>query len=199
MKPPNSFLTRWAPLAPAALVGLTLATTLFASTANNSPAMKLFADAAKDIVNRTSVPVVVPVSLQSLDTFAIDGCAFPDADRDSYDIAIYGRTTEYGKSEPLPCESNSAGFLAAIHGASKPMPDLSQKPNAQRVALQNGARGWFNPVSCGVSCAPATLYWQTPKASYWLQLKLGSLVSIAAQRSELLEIVNSLQLISTNP
>jgi hypothetical protein len=181
----------------ATIVGLALASAVFASTGSSSAANSLFADAAKDVVKRSSVAVYVPVSLQSLDTAAIDGCASWESERDSYGISIYGRVTEYGKTEPLPCEVNNAALLAEIHGNTKPMPDLSKQPNAQRIALQNGAPGWFVPVACGGSCAPATLYWQMPKASYWLQLKLGSLVSIAAQRRELLEIANSLELIST--
>jgi hypothetical protein len=174
------------------VVALALASTVFASTT----AEKLFEDAAKNVVKRTSVGVYVPVSLQSVSKAAIDGCAFSESERDSYDISIYGRVTEYGKTEPLPCEASNAAFVAGIHGDTKPMPDLSERPSAQRVALQDGAPGWFIPVSCGGSCAPATLYWQTPKASYRLQLKLGSLASKAEQRSELLEIANSLQLIS---
>jgi hypothetical protein len=181
----------------AALVSMSaLASAVFASTGSSLTAKKLFEDAAKDVVKRSSVAVYVPVSIQSLDTAPIDGCAFSESERDSYDISIYGRVTEYGKTEPLPCEASNAAFLAGIHGDTKPMPDLSKRPSAQRVALQSGAPGWFIPVSCGGSCAHATLYWQMPKASYCLQLKLGSLVSIAVQRLELLEIANSLQVIS---
>jgi hypothetical protein len=190
-------LQRRVPLA--AVVGLALASAVFASTGSKSAARNLFADAAKDVVKRSSIAVYVPISLQSLDTAAIDGCAFSESERDSYRISIYGRVTEYGKTEPLPCEASNAAFLAEIHGNTKAMPDLSKEPSAQRVALQNGAPGWFIPVACGGSCAPAMLYWQMPKASYWLQLKLGSRDSIAAQRKELLEIANSLELISTEP
>jgi hypothetical protein len=186
---------RWVPLA--AVVGLALGSAVFASTGSNSAAKKVFADAAKEVVKRSSVAVYVPVSLQSLDKTAIAGCAFSESERDSYGISVYGRVTEYGKTEPLPCEASNAAFLAGIHGNTKAMPDLSKEPSAQRVALQNGAPGWFIPVACGGSCAPATLYWQTPKASYWLQLKLGSLVSIAEQCRELLEVADSLELIST--
>jgi hypothetical protein len=180
-----------------AALGLTLASAVFASTGNNSAAKKLFADAAKDVVKRSSVAVYVPVSLQSLGKAALDGCVFSEAERDSYSISIYGRVTEFDKTAPLPCEASDAAFLAGIHGDKKPMPDLSKEPSAQRVVLQNRAPGWFIPVACGGSCAPATLYWQTSTASYWLQLNLGSLASIAAQRTELLEIANSLELIST--
>jgi len=180
----------------AAVVGLVLASAVSASAGSNSPTKRLFADAAKDVVKRSSIAVYVPVSLQSLDTAAIDGCAFSESGRDSYSISIYGRVTEHGKTEPLPCEANNAALLAEIHGDTKPMRNMSKRPKAQGVALQSGAPGWFIPVACAGSCAPATLYWQTPMASYWLQLKLGSVVSIAQQRRELLEIADSLQLIS---
>jgi hypothetical protein len=183
-------------IALAAAFGLPLASTILAATGSDSVAKNLFADAAKEVVKRSSVPVYVPVSLQSLNAAAVDGCAFSESERDSYDIGIYGRVTEYGKTEALPCEANNAGFLAGIHGDAKAMAYKTKNPMAQKVALKNGAAGWFIPVSCGGSCAPATLYWQRPNASYSLQLKLGFLVPIEEQRRELLEMANSLQLIS---
>ena len=179
----------------AAIVGLSLLNAVFASADESSAAKRLFADAAKDVVKRTSIAVYVPVSLQSLDQAAIDGCAFSQSERNSYSISIYGRVTEYGKTEPLPCETSNAAFIAEIDGNTKPMQDLSKEPDAERVALQNGSSGWFIPVTCGGSCAPASLFWQTPNASYELQVKLGSLVSRAVQRRELLGIANSLELI----
>jgi len=179
----------------AVICGLAFTTAVFASTDTQSTTERLFANAAKDVVKRSSIAIYVPVSLQSLDTAAIDGCVFSKAERDKYAISIYGRVTQYGQTEPLPCEANDAAFLAEIHGDSTPMSDLSKKRNAQKVALQSGTSGWFIPVTCGGSCAPATLYWQTPKASYFFQLKLESKVPVAEQRSQLLKIVDSLQLI----
>ena len=140
------------------------------------------------------ISIYVPVSLQSLDVSAADGCTFAESDGDSYDIAIYGRLREYAQTEPLPCERNDAGMLAELHGERKPIPDFAST-RAQRLKLRNGEPGWFIPASCGGSCAPATLYWQMPHASYWLQMELNSELPISEQRKELLDTVNSLETI----
>ncbi|GEM_PF-2573100 len=179
-----------------AAVSLALVSAVFAAASANSTVRKLFEDAAKGIAKRTSVEIYVPITLQSLSAAATDGCAFSESKADSYDISIYGRLVEHGKTDQLPCEASNAALLAQIHGDTKAMPDRSKARNAQRVMLRNGMPGWFIPVACGGSCAPATLYWQTPKASYWLQLRLESHMSKETQRSELLEIADSMQLIS---
>ena len=175
------------------LLGLALASVVFG--AGGSPKVKaLFEMATRSIVARTSILIYVPVSLQSLDVYAADGCRFAKSAGDSYDIAIYGRLREYSQTEPLPCERNDAGMLAELHGERKPMPELAGT-RAQRLKLRNGEPGWFIPVSCGGSCAPATLYWQMPHASYWLQMKLSSELPISEQRKELLDTVDSLETI----
>lgn len=177
------------------LLGLTLTTAVLGADSGNSIVKRLFEKAAKDAVKRSTIPVYVPVSIRSLDAAAKDGCAFAHTERGGFEVAIYGSVTEYGKTEPLPCQANNAALLAAIHGESKPMPDLSRDRYAQEVTLQSGAAGWFIPVSCGVSCAPATLYWQTDKASYWLQMTFRPRLSPAEQRKELLDTANSLVLV----
>lgn len=165
--------------------------------ANNQPSVRdIFVRAAHQVALLTSVPVYVPVSIQSLDKYAKDGCAFETVDKGSFNISLHGRVTEYGNAEPLPCEGSNASLLAEIHGDIKPMPNMSNA-GAQKIRLQSGSVAWFSPISCGGSCSPATLYWQTLKASYWLQLRLPSDTSVAQQRKELLDTVNSLEVVPT--
>lgn len=183
---------KWSSLA--GLIGLALASVVFGAASGNPKVKALFEMAARNIVARTSISIYVPVSLQSLDVSAADGCTFAESDGDSYDIAIYGRLREYAQTEPLPCERNDAGMLAELHGERKPIPDFAST-RAQRLKLRNGEPGWFIPASCGGSCAPATLYWQMPHASYWLQMELNSELPISEQRKELLDTVNSLETI----
>jgi hypothetical protein len=155
----------------------------------------LFARAGQGMASRTSIPVHVPVSIQSLDVEGVDGCATANLSRDSFSITLYGRLTGHGQTVPPPCEPNEAALLAGIRGDVKPMPDLSGHPSAQAVVLQNGARGWLLPVSCGASCAPATLHWQTTQASYSIQMKFDSLVPASRQQKELLDTANSVQVV----
>jgi len=177
------------------IVSLLIAGSALGADNSKKTVGRLFEQAAVTIARRTAVAVYVPVSLQSLDTYAQDGCSFADANADRYEVAVYGRLTEYGQTEPLPCEANQAGLLGIIIGTVQPIPDLSKDPKARRLSLGNGAVAWFLPVSCGGSCAPASLYWQTTKASYVLQMKLASSVAETEQREQLLRTANSLRLI----
>jgi hypothetical protein len=179
----------------AALLGLYLGSCGLA-IADNLPTVKtLFEMAARDVTSKSAVAVYVPVSLQNLDADAKDGCAFANIDHGGFSIALYGRVTEIGKAEPLPCEASNAAFIAEIHGDSKPMPDLSKRRSAQKVTLANGFAGWFLPVSCGGSCGPATLYWQAPKASYWLQIRFNSVVPVTRQLKVMQNTANSVELV----
>lgn len=168
------------------LILLSLPSLVVATDGNHASIREPFYNAAKTAASRTLVPVYAPLSLQSLDAYAKDGCVFGHSTRRSFELTLYGRVTEYGKSEPLPCEGSSGAFLAAIHGDIKPLRDLSSMNRAQRVALAGNRSGWFVPISCGGSCSPATLYWQTQGGSYRLQLKLAPTASESEQREQLL-------------
>jgi hypothetical protein len=179
----------------AALVALILGSYDLAF-ADAPPSVKaLFEAAAQGIVSKSSIAVYIPVSLQSLEANAKDGCAFSRATPGGFSIALYGRLMEYGKTEALVCEANDAALIVEIHGDSKPMPDLSNRGSAQKVTLANGFAGWFVPLSCGGSCSPATLYWQTPRASYCLQMRLNRAVAPSRQLAALLDTANSLELV----
>jgi hypothetical protein len=131
--------------------------------------------------------------LQSLDADAKDGCAFATSSGRAFNIALYGRLTEYGKNEPLPCEESGPGLIAEIHGEARPMAGMPA--SFKKLILRNGAAGWFRPVSCSASCGPATLHWQTAEASYWIQMRFPSNTPGAKQQQEMLETVNTLILL----
>lgn len=176
------------------LIALALGAASFAA-APNSSVRDILEKAARDVVAHTAVPVYVPASLQSLDAAGNGGCAFASSNGDGFDIKIYGRVTEYGKTSPLPCEANNVALLAEIHGQKKQEPEVEKRRGMRRVVLRDGTPGWFSPVSCGGSCAPATLYWQTSRASYWLQMRLPSTVSKSDQLRQLVDAVNSSELV----
>jgi hypothetical protein len=71
---------------------------------------------------------------------------------------------------------------------------VEKRRDVQRVVLRDGTPAWFIPVSCGESYAPETLYWQTSQASYWPQMRLPSTVSKSDQLRQLIDAVNSSEL-----
>jgi len=158
---------------------------------NRRSIAELFEDAARTLPARMRIPVYVPVSLQSLAADADGLCAVADSGPGNFSINVFVRENEDGNAEP-PCGEGPA-FVAEIHGERQPMPDMSYR--AEKVALRNGSPGWFLEVSCGGSCAPATLYWQAANASYFLQMKFASTTPVEMQRKEMLDAANSLVLV----
>src|SRR5215469_10929774 len=81
------------------------------------------------------------------------------ASEDEYAISLY---YELGVG--------NAGFAASF--AAKAHPDYGPKdlPNVEGVKLSDGLIGYFRPVSCGGSCAPANLWWEEDRILYQIQL-----------------------------
>jgi hypothetical protein len=76
----------------------------------------------------------------------------------------------------------AASFEANAHANYGPR-DL---PNVEEVKLSRGLVGYFRPVSCGGSCAPANLWWEEHRILYQIQLKLPSTLSEKEQRSKII-------------
>jgi hypothetical protein len=81
----------------------------------------------------------------------------------------------------------AASFMANAH------PDYGPKdlPNVDEVKLSRGLVGYFSPVSCGGSCAPANLWWEENRILYQIQLRLSSTVSGNDQRKVIIAAANS--------
>lgn len=102
------------------------------------------------------------------------------ASNDQYAISLY---YELGVGD--------SGFAASFTANAHPNFGPKELPNVNAVKLSRGLVGYFRPVSCGVSCAPANLWWEENRVLYQIQLKLSSTLSENIQRKEIIEAANS--------
>lgn len=81
----------------------------------------------------------------------------------------------------------AASFMANAHSDYGPK-DL---PNVDEVKLSRRLVGYFRPVSCGGSCAPANLWWEEDRILYQIQLKLSSTLPENDQQRVIIAAANS--------
>jgi uncharacterized protein YecT (DUF1311 family) len=84
-----------------------------------------------------------------------------------------------------------AGFAANFTGQAKPNYTPEDLANVERTPLAQGLIGFFRPVSCGGSCAPANLWWQQNGTLYQIQLQLSSALSEQDQQKALTAAADS--------
>jgi hypothetical protein len=84
-----------------------------------------------------------------------------------------------------------AGF-AALFGAQG---DSDYEPqalgNIRKVELVNGLLGYFSPVSCGGSCAPANIWWKDGRVLYQIQLGFPSNLGESDQKKAIIAAADS--------
>ncbi|MEA2409677.1 MAG: hypothetical protein QOC77_238 [Thermoleophilaceae bacterium] len=64
------------------------------------------------------------------------------------------------------CNGANACFLASFSGERGGKPSFKKK-----VSLTHGITGYFRPVTCGASCAPAFIQWKEGKVLYEIENK----------------------------
>ena len=84
-----------------------------------------------------------------------------------------------------------AGFAASFDGTNKPNYSPRELGNVREVQLASGITGFFRPVSCGGSCAPANLWWEQRAVLYQIQLKLRSALAENKQRGIITAVADS--------
>jgi hypothetical protein len=67
------------------------------------------------------------------------------------------------------CGTATACFVASFRARRGGKPT-----NPRRVALRDGRRGYFRPLSCGASCAAPSLQWVKGGVLYTIEAKLGT-------------------------
>ena len=92
---------------------------------------------------------------------------------------------EYALSLYYGPDIGDAGFAALFAAQANPGYEPQELPNVRKVELSEGIVGYFRPVSCGASCAPANLWWKEDRVVYQIQLKLSSTVPEKDQQSGL--------------
>jgi uncharacterized protein YecT (DUF1311 family) len=138
-----------------------------------------FTSSVRAVKAKTRVPILLPSTLPDPIGKAKDTVVQSVAE-DSYAISLY---YELGIGD--------AGFAANFAAQAKPDYTPEDLANVQRTALAQGLIGFFRPVSCGGSCAPANLWWQQNGTLYQIQLKLSSAISERDQLKALTAAANS--------
>ena len=89
-------------------------------------------------------------------------------------------------------DASDATFAGMLSGSSAVRP-RSSLIHTTSVSLADGTHGRFRPVSCGGSCAPATLWWARGGYQYSLQLRMGSALDEREQLRALLGMADSME------
>lgn len=100
-------------------------------------------------------------------------------------------TKDYGVSLSFALGEGDAGFAAFIEGETDPDFTAKDYRYDEPVKLVHGINGYFRPVSCGGSCAPANLWWHQNGITYDLQLEFNSTTSDATQKQLTMSAANS--------
>lgn len=117
---------------------------------------ELFADQLPRVKQRTAVAILLPQRL-------------PDG-FDEYFPTGFGRERRWGlQIGAVPnCGGATACFVASFSGREGGTPFGNRK-----VALANGRKGRFQPLSCGASCSPPSISWRERGATYAIQANVA--------------------------
>ncbi len=128
---------------------------------------------------KTRVPVLLPTELPR---------PFSNAKHASVDKAT---TDEYAVSLYYELDAGDAGFAASFGATNNPTYSPRELENVRQVKLASGITGFFRPVSCGGSCAPANVWWEQRSVLYQIQLKLSSSLREKNQQGIITAVANS--------
>ncbi len=114
-----------------------------------------------EIKAKSRVPVLLPTKFSN----PIRGAKYAvveSASDNGYAISLY---YELGIGD--------AGFAASFEANAHPNYGPKDIGNVREVKLSRSLVGYFRPVSCGGSCAPASIWWKEGQVLYQIQLKLS--------------------------
>jgi hypothetical protein len=122
----------------------------------------IFVSVLAEVKAGTSIPVLLPTELPR---------PFRDAKH-----AIVGKISANKYRITLYYEQDigDARFAASFAAEKNASYSPRELSNVREVKLSGGVVGFFRPVSCGGSCAPANLWWEQGAVLYQIQLKLPS-------------------------
>lgn len=151
---------------------------LHAQAKAGSSLPEVFGSVLTELKAKTRIPVLLPTDLPK---------PFCDARN-----AVLDKVTPdgYGVGVYYELEVGNAGFAASFAGQDNPPYSPEELPNVRRVKLAHGIVGYFRPVSCGGSCAPANLWWRDGPL-YQVQLKLPTILSDKQQKRIITAVANS--------
>ena len=144
---------------------------------------EVFVSVLAELKEKTEVPILLPGALPG-ETERL--WAFVEAEETDYQILIH-----YENDDGTQLGSG-ATFYGMFVGAKGQLPaGLPNHQEVREVKLADGNVGFFRPISCGGSCAPANLWWMRDGVSYHIQLKLFSSLSEQDQESTITQVANS--------
>lgn len=143
------------------------------------PLPKVLVPVLAEVKAGTSIPVLLPTDLPR---------PFSDAERavaekvkeDEYTVVLYFKLQE-----------GDAGFAASFGAKKNVRYSPRDLPNVQEVKLAGGVTGFFRPVSCGGSCAPANICWEHGDTLYDIQLRLPPALGKKKQQKIMTQVSNS--------
>ncbi|HXP40020.1 MAG TPA: hypothetical protein VN833_07095 [Candidatus Acidoferrales bacterium] len=143
-----------------ALLGVFASAVLYTAVRANAagPLPDIFRSVLTEVKAKTKVPVLLPSELP-----------FYDVKHATVDKAAAG---EYSISLYFELGEGNAGFAASFGASDNSRYSPQELPNVREVKLATGITGFFRPVNCGGSCAPANLWWKEESVLYQIQLKL---------------------------
>ena len=140
---------------------------------------KTLSSVLSEVKAKSHIAVLLPSTLSE-----------PVADA-KYPVIEKASEDEYAISLYYQPDIGNAGFAALFTAQANPNYEPQELPNIRKVELSKGILGYFRPVSCGGSCAPANLWWKEDRVLYQIQLKLSSTVPEKDQQSVLAAAANS--------
>ena len=107
--------------------------------------------------------------------------------------ASVGKAAADGYSVSLYYDSGTgdAGFAASFEATNNPRYSPRELGNIRELKLASGLTGFFRPVNCGGSCAPANLWGEQGEVLYQVQLKLPSTLDEKNQQGIIAAVANS--------
>lgn len=140
---------------------------------------KALSSVLSEVKAKSHIAVLLPSTLSQ-----------PVADA-KYPVIEKASEDEYAISLYYQPDIGNAGFAALFTAQAHPNYEPQELSNVRKVELSQGILGYFRPVSCGGSCAPANLWWKKDRVLYQIQLKLSSTVPEKDQKSVLATAANS--------
>jgi hypothetical protein len=122
----------------------------------------IFVSVLGDVKAGTTIPVLLPTDLPK---------PFSDA---KHAVVKNVSANEYALALYYELDVGDAGFAASFAATKNAGFSPRELPNVQEVKLAGGIVGFFSSVSCGGSCAPASLWWEQQATLYQIQMKLPS-------------------------
>ena len=144
-----------------------------------TPIPELFSSVAPDVKAKSRISLLLPDELSG----ALSAAKYANVEKasdDEYAILLYSEQ-----------DVGNAGFIALFAAKTNPGYEPQELTDVLEVKLSHGQLGYFRPVSCGGSCAPANLWWKEDRVLYQIQLRLSPHLSEKDQQGKMISVANS--------